>query len=148
MRRVSESHPLVLFDGVCHLCDGAVQFIIRRDPRRRFRYASLQSDVGREILEKHQVPASLDTMVLIEGGRAYVRSDAALRIARGLRFPWPVVGLFVLIPRFLRDGVYDWVARHRYRWFGKSEQCRLPQPGERELFLESADDLAQLTGTS
>lgn len=124
---------IVLFDGVCNLCNGAVQFILARDPQARFRFASLQSDVARRLL-KGEVPA--ETMVLIEAGKVHTKSDAALRIARCLRAPWPLLYAFVAIPRGLRNMVYDWVACHRYAWFGKRDACMLPTPQMRGRFLE------------
>ncbi len=129
--------PAILyFDGVCTLCNGAVDFIIRRDRARRFRYASLQSEAGRRMMESQGMdPSVLDTLILWEAGRMHTKSSAALRIARHLGGAWPLLGVFRLVPRFLRDPLYDWVARNRYRWFGRKESCRLPTPEERELFL-------------
>ena len=123
----------VLFDGVCNLCNGAVRFILARDPAARFRFASLQSDAARRLLGDGG-PA--ETIVLLDAGKTYVKSTAALRIARGLRFPWPLLYAFVAVPRPVRDLIYDWVARHRYRWFGKRDTCMLPTPELRERFLE------------
>ena len=124
---------VVLFDGVCNLCNGAVRFILARDPAARFRFASLQSDAARRLLGDGG-PA--ETIVLLDAGKTYVKSTAALRIARGLRFPWPLLNAFVAVPRPVRDLIYDWVARHRYRWFGKRDTCMLPTPELRERFLE------------
>jgi predicted DCC family thiol-disulfide oxidoreductase YuxK len=124
---------VVLFDGVCNLCNGAVRFILARDPAARFRFASLQSDAARRLLGDGG-PA--ETIVLLDAGKTYVKSTAALRIARGLRFPWPLLYAFVAVPRPVRDLIYDWVARHRYRWFGKRDTCMLPTPELRERFLE------------
>jgi predicted DCC family thiol-disulfide oxidoreductase YuxK len=124
---------IVLFDGVCNLCNGFVQFVLKRDPRGRFRFASLQSDVARRLLGPD---GPRETIVLLEAGKTYVRSAAALRIARGLRFPWPLLVIFAAIPRPIRDRLYDWVARNRYRWFGKREACMLPTPQMRGRFLE------------
>lgn len=127
---------LVLFDGVCNLCQGSVQFILKRDPRGRFRFASLQSDEGSRRLAEHGLPSeSLTTLVLLEEGKAYLRSTAALRIARHLSGAWPLAAVFLLVPRPLRDRIYDFIARNRYRWFGKTEACLLPRPEWRERFL-------------
>ena len=125
--------PAVLFDGVCNLCNGAVRFILARDPADRFRLASLQSEAARRLLG-HEGPG--ETIVLLEAGKTYTKSTAALRIARGLRFPWPLLYAFAAVPRPLRDLVYDWVARHRYRWFGKRDACPWPTPEVRGRFLE------------
>jgi predicted DCC family thiol-disulfide oxidoreductase YuxK len=128
---------VVLFDGVCTLCNGAVQFVIRRDPARRFQFAALGSPAAARILRDVGGPASLpDSLVVVEDGRVYVRSTAALRIARRLRFPWPLLAALVVVPTPIRDAVYDFVARHRYRWFGRKDACMLPPAGARDLFLE------------
>ena len=135
--RPSSKHAVVLFDGVCNLCNGAVNFIIDRDPDAYFRFAPLQSDVAQRLLtETDAADATLDTIVLVEDGTAYVRSTAALRIARRLSGPWPLLYAFLVVPRPLRDAVYDWIAEHRYRWFGRREECRLPTPDLKDRFLE------------
>jgi len=128
---------IVLFDGVCNVCNGAVQFIIRRDPAGRFRFASLQSEIGRELLQRHGLPADrIDTLVLIEDGRSYARSTAILRVIRRLKGPWPLLYAGIVIPRPLRDGLYRFIAANRYRWFGQRESCMLPTPDIRRRFLE------------
>lgn len=134
------AHPIVLFDGVCNLCNRWVRHIIRHDPRGRFRLASLQSDAGRALQQEYGIdPEGLDTVVLIDKGRVYTKSDAALRIARRLTGPscywWPARH----IPRPLRDAAYDLIARNRYRWFGQRDECMVPRPGDRERFLDSED---------
>ncbi|MGN7358592.1 thiol-disulfide oxidoreductase DCC family protein [Paenibacillus sp. SAF-054] len=127
---------IVLIDGVCHLCQGLTRFIIERDPHAKFRFASLQSDIGAELLKKGGLPPDeVDTVVLIEDGQYYVRSAAVLRIFRQMRMPWPLLYIFVILPRPLRDTMYRYVARNRYRWFGKDEQCLLPTPELRKRFL-------------
>ena len=126
-------NPIVLFDGVCNLCNGAVRFILARDPQARFHFASLQSEAARRLLGG-EGPA--ETIVLLEAGKSYTKSTAVLRIARHLRFPWPLLYAFAAAPRPLRDLVYDWVARHRYAWFGKRESCMAPTPELRERFME------------
>jgi predicted DCC family thiol-disulfide oxidoreductase YuxK len=140
MDRMEESaHPILLFDGVCNLCNGSVQFIIRRDPEARFRFASLQSAVGQRYLDELRVDRrAVDSVILIEGGRWYKEGDAALRIARLLPGPWKALGVFRLLPRPLRDRLYRLVARNRYRWFGKRESCWLPTPELRGRFLDVA----------
>ena len=126
-----------MFDGVCNLCNGFVQFVIERDPPGRFQFAALQSEAARRVLAVHGAPSPLaDSVVLIEEGRVYTGSTAALRIARGLRFPWPLVGVLLTIPRPLRDGIYAGVARRRYRWFGQREQCMVPTAATRSRFIE------------
>ncbi len=135
---MSEARPVVLFDGVCNLCNGAVQFLVDRDPRARLRFASLQSARGAELLTAHgrAVPeGDPDTIVLIEDGVAYERSSAALRIARHLGGVWRLAYAFIVVPRPLRDLVYRFVAKNRYRWFGKTDECRVPTPELRARFL-------------
>ena len=133
----SSPNPVVLFDGVCNLCDRSVQFILDRDPAGVFRFASLQSDTGRALLIDHQLdPDALASIVVVDGDRAYTRSDAALRIARDLRFPWNTLGALRIVPRFIRDRVYDVVAANRYRWFGTREACRLPTPDVAARFID------------
>lgn len=130
-------HPTLLFDGVCNLCSGSVQFILKRDKAGRFRFASLQSDAGRRLMTGHGLdPAALSSVVLIEDGRAYQESTAALRIARHLPGAWKLLRVFTIIPRPLRDAAYRLIARNRYRWFGKTEACWLPTPELRARFLE------------
>ncbi len=128
---------VVLFDGVCNLCNAAVRFIIDRDPAGRFQFAPLQSAAGQELLSRHGLDAEqLQTIVLVEDGRAYTRSTAALRIARRLRAPWSLLYGLIALPAPLRDWAYDLVGRNRYRWFGRRESCRIPTPEERARFLE------------
>lgn len=125
----AQTKRLVLFDGVCNFCNSAVLFIVDRDPKEHFIFASLQSDIGQQTLEEHKCDPQLDSVLLVEDGKAYTRTTAALRIARQLRFPWPILFyLFILVPRFIRDAAYRYFARHRYDWFGKADQCRIPTP--------------------
>lgn len=128
---------LVLFDGVCNLCNGFVQFVIARDPHGRFQFAALQSETARRLLERHGAPDPLpDAIVLVEDGRLYTRSTAALRIARQLTFPWPLTAVCFVVPRPVRDWAYALIARRRYRWFGRRETCMMPTPELRARFLE------------
>lgn len=128
---------LVLFDGVCNLCNGMVRFIIARDPDAQFSFAALSSDVARRVLQPTSVPRLLpDSVVLVDGGRVFTRSDAALRIARRLRFPWSLAYALVVVPRPLRDWAYDVIARHRYRWFGRQAHCMIPSAEVKHRFLD------------
>jgi predicted DCC family thiol-disulfide oxidoreductase YuxK len=130
-------HPIVLFDGVCNLCNGSVQFLLKRDTRARLRFASLQSEVGRSLMAEHGLdPDALSSVVLVEDGRIWQESSAALRVARHLPGAWKLLRVFAVIPRPLRDAVYRLIARNRYRWFGKTETCWLPTPELRGRFLE------------
>lgn len=129
--------PTILFDGVCNLCNGSIQFILKRDPRARFRFASLQSESGRRLVTENGLdPDVLSSVILIEDGKVYRESTAALRIARHMSGAWKLLRVFVLIPRPIRDAVYRMIARNRYRWFGKSETCWLPTPELRARFLD------------
>jgi predicted DCC family thiol-disulfide oxidoreductase YuxK len=133
-----ERYSIVLFDGTCNLCHGAVSFILDRDRRKRFRFASLQSAAGRCLWEQAGLPSDgSDTMALIEDGRTFTRSTAALRIARQLTWPWPLVYALIAVPRFLRDGLYRWLASQRHRWLGKSDHCRVPRPELQDRFLDA-----------
>ena len=129
--------PVILFDGVCNLCNGFVQFVIARDPQAHFRFASLQSKAAAALLNGRirngPVP---DSVLLVEDGRTYTQSTAALRVARGLGFPWNLSYGFIIVPKLLRDVVYDWVARNRYEWFGKRDVCMVPTPDLRDRFLD------------
>jgi len=130
--------PIVLFDGVCNLCNGAVRFIVDRDPQAHVCFASLQSDTARQLLAEFGVSlpdADPGTLYLIENGRLYDRSTAALRIARHLHGLWPLVSVFQAVPAFVRDPVYEFVAARRYRWFGREDACRVPTPEEASRFL-------------
>lgn len=129
-------HVIVLIDGVCHLCQGLTKFIIKRDPEGVFRFASQQSEIGQELLERGGFHGELaDTVVILDQGKYYTRSAAALRIARRLPMPWPLLYGFVIVPKSIRDFLYEWVARNRYRWFGKDEACMIPTPDIRRRFL-------------
>lgn len=130
-------HPILLFDGVCSLCEMSIQFIIKRDPKRIFRFVSLQSRAGQELLTRFKLPLeNFNTMVLVEGKSYYTRSCAGFRIANRLTFPWSLLSVFLILPRFIRDAVYDFIANNRYRWFGKKETCMIPSPDLRKRFLE------------
>lgn len=129
---------LVLFDGDCTFCNKSVQFVLKRDPAGRFRFASLQSAAGRAALaERGFTGDAPDSMVLVTAERVWWRSSAALRVARGLRWPWPVIAVFLLVPPVIRDFFYELFAARRYRWFGKAEHCLVPAPELRARFLDA-----------
>lgn len=132
--KVNDQPPIILFDGVCNLCAWAVRFIIERDPHALFRFAPLQSEAGQQLLAHHALErTSLDSFVLIEDGKAHTESTAALCVARHLSGAWPAFYPFIIMPRALRDPLYRFIARHRYRWFGKADSCLMP--GLRARFL-------------
>lgn len=129
--------PILLFDGVCNLCNAAVQFILKRDRKGVFRFASLQSPVGQALLRHAGLPTGeISTVVLFENSQPYLRSEAGLRIARRLPGLWPLLYGLIVIPRPLRNRVYDWIARNRYRWFGKQESCLMPAPEWKARFID------------
>ena len=130
------THSIILFDGVCNLCNGAVNFVIKRDPGNVFKFAPLQEKQGALLLKTHAIDIQkLDSIVLIENGNVYTKSSAALRIARKMSNLWPLFFVLLIIPSFIRDGVYDFIAKNRYKWFGKKEQCMIPTLGLKEKFL-------------
>ncbi len=131
------SDKIVLFDGVCNLCNASVQFLIRRDRTKIFKFASLQSGTARKMLESHhEKGAFLKSIVFLDNGQVYYESDAVLRICRYLGWPWKGGHYLRFFPRWLRDGVYRWVARNRYRWFGKKDQCMVPAEDVSDRFLD------------
>lgn len=129
-------NAIILFDGVCNLCNGTVQFIIRRDRKGYFKFAPLQSETGRELRRRFALAGdAIETMILVDGARAYVESEAALRVAAKLGGAWPVLGALRVIPRSWRDRAYRFLAAHRYQWFGKRDSCLVPTPDLRARFL-------------
>lgn len=126
---------IVLFDGECNFCDHSVQFIIKRDPNAHYKFASLQSDIGQRLVESYQVPSNMDSLLLIDGDHCYHQSTAALHICKHLSGGWKFFYYLLIIPRPIRDKVYQWVAKNRYKWFGKKDQCMLPSPEIRKRFL-------------
>ncbi len=130
---------IILFDGVCNFCNASVNFIIDHDPADRFRFAPLQSPLGKRLLAQHGLAGQkIDSVVLIEGRHSCVKTTAALRIARHLSPPWPLLSWLIVLPAGMRDLAYDWFARNRYRWFGRSDHCRMPTPELRRRFLDVA----------
>lgn len=129
-------HPVLLFDGVCNLCDGFVQWLIRRDKARVFRYAPIQSEAGQSLFCQFDLPLDeISTVVLVEGNRIYTHADVSLRIGQLLGGWWKLTGLFYIVPPAIRNTIYNWVARNRYRWFGEKDQCMMPTPELKQLFL-------------
>lgn len=128
--------PIVVFDGVCNFCNRAVNFILANDAKEEILFAPRQSAPGQEILGRFGLPEEgIGSMLLVEGERLSTKSTAVLRVARRLRFPWNLAWAFSLVPAFIRDVFYDWFAANRYRWAGKSQQCRMPTEQERARFL-------------
>ncbi|WP_291871177.1 thiol-disulfide oxidoreductase DCC family protein [Maribacter sp.] len=132
------SKKIILFDGVCNLCNGAVQFVIKRDKKEQFLFTPLQSETGKKLLKERGIDTiQIDSIILIEPNVVYfVKSDAALEIAKNLNSPWKIIHLLKVFPKGLRDFVYDFIAKNRYRWYGKKEQCMVPTPELRAKFLD------------
>lgn len=133
----NSNHITVLFDGVCNLCNGTVQFVIKRDRAGIFRFASLQSDYAQTLLRQANLPTDqLYSVIVIEDGIAYQKSDAALRIARHLSGVWRWLYILRVVPKFIRDGLYNFIATNRYRFFGKQDHCMIPTPELKARFVD------------
>lgn len=130
-----QENPIVLFDGVCNYCNAMVNFAIRHDKKAIIKFAPLQSEAGKMLREKYQVDPGIDSVILIDNDKVYTYSDAALRITKYLRWPSKSLYAFMMVPKFIRQPFYRWVARNRYKWFGKKEVCMVPGPGVRARFL-------------
>tara|TARA_R110002020_G_scaffold432079_5_gene642131 strand:- start:294 stop:698 length:405 start_codon:yes stop_codon:yes gene_type:complete len=131
------NHKIILFDGVCNFCNSTINFVIRKDIEDKFRFASLQGETGKLLLEKYKIDTlATDSIVLIENDKAYTKSTAALHIARGLKGWYSLLYGFMIIPKFLRNTIYDYVARNRYKWFGKKDSCMLPNPSIKTKFID------------
>lgn len=129
--------PVLLFDGVCNLCNGSVQFIIERDHKKQFMFASLQSEKGQELLRKFNLPTdNFDSFVLVEGDQFYTKSTASLRVFSRFDGLWKLLKIALFIPTFLRNPFYSIIAKNRYKWFGKQESCWLPTPELQNRFLK------------
>lgn len=129
-------YNIVLFDGICNLCNHIVDFLIDWDSKKRFMSASLQSDIGQKILKKFNLATiEVYTIILVEEEKCYTKSTAVLRIAKILKAPWPILFGFIIIPRFFRDALYNIISKRRYRWFGKMDKCRIPTEELRDRFL-------------
>ena len=130
------NHKIILFDGICNLCNTAVNLVINIDKKDLFRFAALQSDIGQTLISKYNIDRSnTDSIILIENKKAYIKSTAALRIAKNLPGAYPLLYCFIIIPSFIRNWVYDYIAKNRYRWYGKKESCMIPTPKLQRKFL-------------
>jgi predicted DCC family thiol-disulfide oxidoreductase YuxK len=136
LNQSKQTYSIILFDGVCNLCEASVQFVLLRDKHGYFKFASLQSKFAQQLLSERGLKTNhFDSLVLIENGEIYQRSDAALRVAKNLHGAWKLLYVFIVVPKFFRDAVYNFIASNRYRWFGKKQECFLPKPEWRERFL-------------
>ncbi len=131
-----EQFPIILFDGVCNLCDKSVQFIIKNDKKKHFRFAALQSNAGQRLLTQYGISTTeLNSFILIYNNQVYNKSSGALHVAKLLGGGWIFFYSLIIIPKFLRDSIYDFISEHRYKWFGKKEACMIPTPELKARFL-------------
>ena len=132
-----DNNPIILFDGVCNFCNGAVNFTIKRDKKRTLKFAPLQSDAGQQLLRQFNLSTNqFNSFVFIEKGVVYTQSTAALKVSKYLTTFWPLLQGFIIVPAFIRDGIYNFIAKNRYKWFGKKEQCMMPTTAIKERFLQ------------
>ena len=132
---VMQKQTVIFFDGLCNLCNGAVQFTIERDPKNIFQFASLQSGFAKLELQNFEVDlAQMNSFILLENGKLYQQSTAALRVAKKLNGLWPLLYAFIIVPPFIRNAVYNYIAKNRYKWFGKKESCWVPTPDLKSRF--------------
>jgi predicted DCC family thiol-disulfide oxidoreductase YuxK len=136
-RRTGRPQPVLLFDGICNLCNSSVQFILKHEKNSELKFAALQSQFGQELLSQYKLTSpKMNSVILVSDGKVYLASDAVIRVCRFLKFPWNLGSVLIVIPRPLRDFFYKKIAKNRYRWFGKKESCMVPSPGRRSRFLE------------
>ena len=135
---IPQNKKIVLFDGVCNLCDSSVQFIIKHDKKDIFRFASLQSEIGQQLMNERGIDSEeIDSIILIIPGQAYyTKSSAALEIAKDLSGGYSLLGNFLYLPEFIRNSVYDFIARNRYKWYGKKDNCMIPTPELKAKFID------------
>lgn len=130
-----QRESILLFDGHCSLCNAAVDFVLKRDAKKKLLFASIQGPAGQKVLKKYQLPPNyLETLVLVEQGKVYLGSTAALRVARFLDGGWPLFYSLIIIPKGIRDRIYLWIGKHRYQWFGRRASCRMPTATEKLHF--------------
>ncbi len=130
------TQPVILFDGVCNFCNSSVNFVIKRDKKGSILFTPMQTGAGQKLLEQYALPVdAIQSFVFIENGKAYTRSTAALKVCRYLRRLWPLCYGFIIVPKFIRDGIYNWIARNRYKWFGIRQECMIPTPETKTRFL-------------
>jgi predicted DCC family thiol-disulfide oxidoreductase YuxK len=130
------NQPTILFDGVCNFCNSAVNFVIKRDKKGVIKFAPLQSNAGQQLLQQYNLPTNdMKSFVFIDEGFAYTQSTAAIKVCKYLSGAWSLCKIFIIVPKFIRDGLYNWVAKNRYKWFGQKETCMIPTPEVKARFL-------------
>ncbi|MGD8781490.1 MAG: thiol-disulfide oxidoreductase DCC family protein [Ignavibacteria bacterium] len=127
--------PVIFFDGVCNLCNASINFIIKHDYKKVFRYAPLQSEISKKLLKSSSIVNGIDSVVLLKNNEIFIKSDAAFEILKEFRPFWKMLLVFKLLPKFIRDHLYDYIAKNRYKWFGKKEECMVPTRELKSLFL-------------
>ena len=128
--------PIILFDGICNFCNSAVNFTLKRNKKENIRFAPLQSEAGQKLLQHYHLPVTdMESFVFIENDTAYKQSTAALKVCRHLRGLWPLCYAFMIVPKFIRDGIYNWIAKNRYKWFGIRQACMVPTAEVKARFL-------------
>jgi len=132
---MQSKQPVILFDGVCNLCNGTVDFLLKRDRKKQFRFASLQSETGELLKHQYGIPEDTDSVILLKSETVFFKSGAVFEIAGMLPYPWKIAAFLKIIPKEISDYLYDWIANNRYRWFGKGETCRIPAAEEKEFFI-------------
>ena len=128
--------PVILFDGVCNFCNSAVNFTIKRNRKANIKFAPMQSEAGNKLLQQyHLSPHDLSSFIFIENATVYKQSTGVLKVSRHLRGLWPLCYGFIIVPKFIRDGIYNWIAKNRYKWFGVRQECMIPTPEVKARFL-------------
>ena len=134
---IEKGKDIILFDGVCNLCDSSINFVIKNDPKSHFVFTALQSKSGKQLIERYNIETSkLDSIILIKNDTAYAKSTAALKIAKSLSKLWPLLYIFIIVPLIIRNGFYDYIAKNRYNWYGKKDACMVPTPELKSRFLD------------
>ena len=129
-------YNIIFFDGVCNLCNSTVNFIIRHDKKRAFKFSTLQSKISADLLKNFKIDDGIDSVILLKAGKIYFKSDAAFEIIKAFNPLWKLFLVFKIIPKFIRDSIYDFIAKNRYKWFGKKEACMIPTKELKSLFLD------------
>ncbi|MFT4698460.1 MAG: putative DCC family thiol-disulfide oxidoreductase YuxK [Flavobacteriaceae bacterium] len=133
---MTRKHKIILFDGVCNLCNSSVNFVIKKDKNDVFRFAALQSEIGKQYINKFNIdPSQTDSIILIDGDKHYIKSTAALNVTKPLKGGYPLLYAFIIVPKFIRNWVYDVIAKNRYKWYGEKESCMIPTPELKSKFL-------------
>lgn len=138
---MDKQNPIIIFDGVCNFCNNSVQFILKADRKKIFRFTAFQSGAGKKLIQTFNIPPNFDSVILIYQNKAHLKSDAAIEIGKLLPFPWRILSSIKFIPKKWRDFLYDLIAKNRYSWFGKRDSCKVATEKEKPIFIESLADL-------